>query len=277
MPFFPGGGGGGSSSGGVTETVTQTGHGFAVGDVVRWSGTEFVKAQADSAANADVVGIVASVTSADIFVLGLTDYLIPSGLVGLTPGAAYFLSAATPGLMTATAPTTIGQIRKPVAIAKTATSAWVQVLLGVEIPAATVAHAHGQMVIPYGSPSVISLVTPGTPVKITGFTAGPLENFTNSNDQLTYTGLPTTFVFVGTSDLKVDKTCNVLYTLYVNGNPTTNVTPHTFTGIGKVGTISICGLPVLNTGDVLEVYATSVDTANVAMTIETLSIVIHNC
>ena len=48
----------------LKESVTQTGHGFTVGDVIRWDGLQvppkYVKAIADTAQNAEVAGVVSS-------------------------------------------------------------------------------------------------------------------------------------------------------------------------------------------------------------------------
>lgn len=92
-------------------TVTQTAHGFVIGDVLRHNGTSWVKALADSEANAEVIGIVSSVPDANTFTL-LSDGNI-TGLSGLTAGATYFLSATTAGALTTTEPTGIGNVSKP--------------------------------------------------------------------------------------------------------------------------------------------------------------------
>jgi hypothetical protein len=75
----------------------------------------YVKALADTAPNAEVVGVVTSVTGADDFTFrlyGISTTGVPAG----TAGDVYFLSDVTPGLMTTTEPTTIGHVSKPVAI-----------------------------------------------------------------------------------------------------------------------------------------------------------------
>lgn len=101
--------------------VSQAAHGLAVGDVVRFDGSDYVKAQADSAPDAEVAGVVSAVPNANNFTLTTSGYI--SGLSGLTPGSTYFLSEATPGLLTATEPSTIGNVSKPVLNALSATTA----------------------------------------------------------------------------------------------------------------------------------------------------------
>lgn len=96
--------------------ITQAAHGLAVGDVVRRDSGGYAKAQADSAANAEVAGIVVLVPDAGTFVL-LMGGLLQSGMSGLTDGTTYFLSPTTAGAITATEPTAVGQVSKPVFIA----------------------------------------------------------------------------------------------------------------------------------------------------------------
>jgi hypothetical protein len=104
------------------RTVTQTSHGFVVQDIVRLSGSSYVQAQANNAANAEVVGIVAEVVDANTFKVASAGWL--DGLTGLTPGALYYLSASAAGDMTVIEPSTPGQISKPLLVADTATSGY---------------------------------------------------------------------------------------------------------------------------------------------------------
>jgi hypothetical protein len=90
---------------GTGRTIRQVGHGFAVGEVLRISGVNtYTKAQADTAANAQAVGVVGVVVSADTFMLYGPGTVIP-GLSSITAGTRYYLSAATAGAVTSTAPT----------------------------------------------------------------------------------------------------------------------------------------------------------------------------
>ena len=108
------GGGSGASS---TIPVLQVAHTFVVGTLVRYSGiaSSYVKAQADSGANADVVGIVSTVTAADNFIV--TTQGVITGLAGLVAGASYFLSDSVAGAYTVTEPTLATSVSKPVLIA----------------------------------------------------------------------------------------------------------------------------------------------------------------
>lgn len=111
----------GGSGSTLTLAVVQATHGLAVGDLVYHNGTAYVKAQADTAAKAEVVGIVSSSADGDNFVLQMNGEI--TGLSGLTAGAVYFLSPSSAGAATDTEPSTAGQISKPVYVALSTTTA----------------------------------------------------------------------------------------------------------------------------------------------------------
>lgn len=81
--------------------VNQTAHGFSVGNAVGLSGSNWIKAKADSVANAVTLGLVSQVIDANNF-----RYVKGGILAGsYTPGANYFLSTSTAGgLMTLAEP-----------------------------------------------------------------------------------------------------------------------------------------------------------------------------
>lgn len=104
----------------VRIQITQTSHGFSVGNVLIYNGTAYALAKADNADDAEVVGIVATVIDANNFILQATGEVI--GLSGLAAGTTYFLSDSTAGLLTSTEPTTNGSISKPLGIAVSTTA-----------------------------------------------------------------------------------------------------------------------------------------------------------
>jgi len=111
-----GSGGGGGGGGSNTYAVAQVAHGLSVGDIVRVSGANtYAKAQANTAANAEAVGIVTVVADADNFTL-TTGGIITTGVPVATAGTVYFLSGASAGALTATEPTTAGYITKPLLV-----------------------------------------------------------------------------------------------------------------------------------------------------------------
>lgn len=116
------GAGGGGSADSVEKDINQAAHGLAVGDWVRLSGADYIKAQANSAANAEVVGVVSAVSDVDNFTLQRHGHV--TGLSGLTAGTLYFLDASTTGAITATEPTG-SNVSKPVLQADSTTSGWI--------------------------------------------------------------------------------------------------------------------------------------------------------
>ncbi len=121
----------GTSSSPITNNINQTTHGSAVGNVLRLSGTSYVLAQGDSAANAEVVGIVSQVKTVDDFVLH--SYGRIEGLSGFTAGEVQFLSPTIAGALTNVEPTSGGEINKALLIADSTTSGFFVNMRGIEI------------------------------------------------------------------------------------------------------------------------------------------------
>ena len=101
---------------------------FAAGDIVYRTVGGYAKSKADSAANAEVHGVVQSATGTDFVVV----YSGPiTGLTGLNDSTVYFLSDTVAGSATQTAPTTLGSINKPVFVATSATTAIIVNMRGI--------------------------------------------------------------------------------------------------------------------------------------------------
>ena len=116
---------------GINRSITQALHGFSVGNVLYFNGTSYVAAIATSEAAAEVIGVVASVTDANTFVLQFAGYI--TGLSGLTAGSVMFLSPSSAGALTVTKPVTPTQVIKPVLIADSTTTGYINNQLGVVI------------------------------------------------------------------------------------------------------------------------------------------------
>ena len=105
----------------TTKSITQTAHGFVVGDWVYLSAAStYSKADADLAASFDTVGVVTTVVDANTFSLATEGYV--TGLSGLTAATRYYLST-TAGAITSTKPSSN---IKAVFLSDTTTSGWVQ-------------------------------------------------------------------------------------------------------------------------------------------------------
>lgn len=100
---------------GITVGVTQAAHGLSVGDVVRFDGTAYVKATADTAGNAEAVGVVTAVPDSGTFAYQTAG--VVSTLSGLTAGELYYLR--DDGSLGASA----GTVEKPILIATSSTTA----------------------------------------------------------------------------------------------------------------------------------------------------------
>ena len=122
------GDGGAASGERISKTITQASHGFAVKDVVGFSGTTYNKAIADGTYDGEVLGIVTASADTNTFVLTQAGYV--TGLTSLVANTTYFLSDATAGLLTTTEPTTEGHISKSVLIADSTTTGWVLPYVG---------------------------------------------------------------------------------------------------------------------------------------------------
>lgn len=123
-------GGTGGAGDANKKTITQATHGFAAKDAIRYNGTAWVKAQSDSAINAEALGIVESVNGND-FTMVMSGYIT---LSGLTAGSLYFLDAITAGLLTTTEPSVAGQVSKPLMFAISTTVGIVINMRGLVLP-----------------------------------------------------------------------------------------------------------------------------------------------
>lgn len=108
----------------VIRRVDQVAHGFIVGDAVRLSGAStYTKAQANSYANSQMVGIVSEVITANRFQITECGYI--TGLPVKVAATLYYLSPSSAGALTATQPTTAGQVDMPCLITDTTTRGFV--------------------------------------------------------------------------------------------------------------------------------------------------------
>lgn len=121
LPTFQAASGGSGSA--ITKTITQSAHGFSAGNWVYLNGSSYALAKADSSTTAESVGVVSSVVDANNFVLTQLGYV--TGFSSLTAGSVYWLSDSSAGAMTATMPTTTGNVQKPLLIADSSSSGFV--------------------------------------------------------------------------------------------------------------------------------------------------------
>ena len=86
----------------LVETINQTSHGFVEGDVIRPNAGvtgAFMKAQADSALNAEAIGVV-SEKATHSFTVVYQGECVSTGLTGFNGADVLFLSADIAGKLT---------------------------------------------------------------------------------------------------------------------------------------------------------------------------------
>ena len=118
-------GGGGSS----VVTITQTAHGYTTSNLgaplYLTAGNLYSLAKADAANTAEVIGSISSINNVNSFVMLIGDGVltVDTAVSGgaLVVGNAYFVSATTAGLITATEPSVIGNVSKPIGVAVSTT------------------------------------------------------------------------------------------------------------------------------------------------------------
>lgn len=103
----------------VQIDVNETAHGFSVGNVLRYSGSGLVLAQADSASGSEADGVVITVTDANNFVFCLFGQASVGAITdddsnGLTAGTAYYVSETTAGGFTPIQPVGVSNYVKPI-------------------------------------------------------------------------------------------------------------------------------------------------------------------
>ncbi len=118
----------------LEQEVAQVGHGFTTSQVVRMSGGIWVLAQANSAVNAEAIGVVSEVIDVNTFVV-VTHGKMTIGLAGLTADTVYYLDATVAGQLTTATTNTVGQVVKPILYAKSPTEAYVYDRMGIEVAA----------------------------------------------------------------------------------------------------------------------------------------------
>jgi len=109
------------------EGIEQIAHGFVVSDVVRYNSGAWVKAQADTAANSEALGVVTEVPDPDFFTI--TYQGRANVFTGLTPDNVYFLSPTVAGGIQ-TADPAFPNISKPILFALSPTEAIVRIRRG---------------------------------------------------------------------------------------------------------------------------------------------------
>jgi hypothetical protein len=113
----------------IVQVITQTGHGFIVGNWLRTArfsepSQPYALANSTALATSYVVGVVIQVIDANHFILQSNGYLTGSVVSGAS-GIVQFLDPANPGLLTPVAPTAVGYVVVPCYSPDTSSSGWI--------------------------------------------------------------------------------------------------------------------------------------------------------
>lgn len=198
--------GSGSSTSSLITLITQVNHGFSVNQIVYNNAGVFTLAKADTAADAEVIGIVSAVIDANNFDLLTNGYV--STLTALTPGGVYFLSDITAGALTLTEPTIPGRISKPLIIATSNTTAFFfnfrGKVISQDIPSPliwTAVNVDTLMAINNGyyttgggtlNMTLPTVASAGLTIRIAGFESTGWKIVQNSGQQISFGNLTTT-------------------------------------------------------------------------------------
>ena len=185
---------------------------FVVNDVVRISGTGHVKAQADTAANAEAVGIITARPDASNYTVTYHGAL--TGLTGITADSTMFLSASTAGLLTATAPSAAGEIVKPIMFGHTTTSGVMTNFIGT-----TIAVSDAVVEADFNANTILAANADDTPLALTVAEQTIVGRITAGNiDALTVTEVRT--LINVEDDSTADQTDAEIKTAYENNADT---------------------------------------------------------
>lgn len=120
----------------ISKKINQISHGLVSGKCVRFNGTNWIYAQADSDINSESVGIIETETS-DSFELVFNGFIsLPSA--SFTAGLVYFLDPDVSGGLTSVEPSGDGKISKPMLFATSTTTGIVYNMRGDLLSSASV-------------------------------------------------------------------------------------------------------------------------------------------
>ena len=117
----------------IEKDITQSSHGFSVGDVVGYSGGTYVKAIATLNFDGEVFGLVSKSGSTDQFTVVFTGYVTGLTSVGLLANTTYFLSDSVAGELSTNIPSISGSTIKPILTTTTVDEALVFQYLSVAV------------------------------------------------------------------------------------------------------------------------------------------------
>ncbi|HCY39950.1 MAG TPA: hypothetical protein DHV48_01090 [Prolixibacteraceae bacterium] len=228
--------------------VNQTAHGFSVGNAVGLVGSTWVKAKADSVANAVTLGLVSQVVDANNF-----RYVKGGILAGsYTPGAAYYLSTSVAGgLMTLANPEvwTSGQVRQYIGTGtKGGNGLDIEIDLGDEVSFASIRNDYVTNIAFNENTRVLTLTRTGDLAPLTIALPYPASDLAYEARDV-QKGVAQVHVL----DMKASWPYTILSAVVESNGTLNNVTV-------KINSTAVGGLTNLTVGTIAETNATSANT-----------------
>jgi hypothetical protein len=261
-----GGGGGGGGSGtssaitGLSGLTPQRAYGF--------DGTNWVLSVADAPPNADVIGVAVNATT---LVIGGVAVILGAAF---TPGADYWLSPTTPGLLVTPEPAwTYGQVRVYVGTALSATELSLAIDIGdvilnagESVATKTFVRATKSVNQYYAAGGAWAIVNYDTVV------SGASQVVTGTNWAFT-AARDGRYMVTAATGLEANVTAQIIIAIYVNGVPYSQRALPGVTGAVSWGNVGITDLVELHVNDVVDIRIYSGLTTNIWGAQSTLSIV----
>ena len=198
-----------AASAATESTITQASHGLSVLDCVRYNGTSWVKAQAD-ATTTTALGVVVEVVDVNNFVYSIAGrYTITHGL---TVDEWYYLSAATAGGLTATAPA----IEQPIVYTEDSTHFSVYAYRPSSDVAPTAASETVSGVIELATQAEVDAGTDAVRA-VTPATLSSFLPFTATGGTITYSGAYTIHTFTTSGTFTPNRSGDVDYLVVAGG------------------------------------------------------------
>jgi hypothetical protein len=210
----------------------------AVGDVVRWNGSQFVRSQANTETNSQIFGVVERISGGKIWIALTGAFLTTS----LTSGSTYYLSQSLPGKLTTTKPTT--GIVKPVYVAASTTVGVINSSASASSPSFANVQISGGALVDADSVGDTLTLIPGANITIEKNTNNEIEISAASLSQANY--FKTATGNTGTFSASGEDTINFIGSNGITTNANSALKRITVTGPNCYSNIQVIGE---NTGE----------------------------
>ncbi len=98
----------------IKKRYTQTGHGFSLGNVVSFDGSNYIKGIASAGNIYEFLGLVSSVIDVNNFVITYAGFIDLTSITGLSANTTYYVSPSIAGALTTIEPFNSGESSVPI-------------------------------------------------------------------------------------------------------------------------------------------------------------------